>query len=238
MRKCRTAVVALLASSLAGCAATIPHAPSDVSSAEIERYRFGMYQECQAAGDLRGEAVLAARAFCDCVYDTLSRNVSADAWRKLVFLNLNGRAQEERAALAPVLGGVSLCRTTMAPASATPHFEPTAALEGIWAWKRPFDDCHESFEFRGDGTARFERGDERTENTYRVAAAPEAGGRYRVNIAPTWFAFGVTCDGSFRDEGERRAPVYVLFGARLETLAVCDSADGADCVGPLRRERK
>lgn len=228
----------VLASGLAGCAATMPRTPADVSSLEVERYRFGMYQECLAAGAVRGASAAAARAFCDCVDDVLSRNVDEAAWRRLVLLNEEGRSQEERQALAPMLAGVSLCRAAVAPAGAAPNVAPASGIQGVWTWTRPFDGCKETFEFRANGTARFERGDERTDYDYRLAAAPEASGRYRVDIAPTWSAPGETCDGGFRDASERKAPVYVLFGARFESLAVCDSASGEDCAGPLHRVRE
>lgn len=234
------AAALLLVSCLGGCASKAARTPADITEAEVARYRFGLDQECRAAGRLRGETPASIVQFCDCVYETLQHNARGEEWRRLVHLNDNGQADEERRALAPLTVGVAACRdkplaqTAASAASASPG----AALVGLWAWKRPFDGCREAFEFRDNGTVRIERGHERTENTYVVAAAPEASGRYKVSLAATLLASGLTCDGTFRDEEERNAPLFILFGYRNEALAVCDSAEGADCTGPLQRQHE
>jgi hypothetical protein len=235
------AAAALLgAYGLGACATKTPRTAADISEIEIARYRFGMDQECRAAGRLHGETAASIEEFCNCAYDTLERNGRPDDWRRLVFLNDNGQGDEERRALAPLLAGVSACRLQRAASAAAAEAaaSPAAALVGLWAWKRPFDGCKEAFEFRDNGTVRIERNNERTESAYAVASAPETSGRLKVSLTVTRAELGTDCNGMFRGTDERSAPLFILFGYRNKMLAVCESADGEDCAGPLQREEQ
>jgi hypothetical protein len=219
-----------------GCTSA-PRSPADLSDADVDRYRFGLYRDCVEAGTARIEPPSVTDAICDCVYEELEGQVGEGEWRQATFLFLSGREDEERRLLMPFLRQAAACHRLAAvetPGSGTGP-APADRLVGRWAWTRPIAHCRETYEFRSGGTVRMERGDERTENTYVVVPVPEASGRYQVSIATTWYAAGADCDGVVRDVADRKLTLHVLFGPRSEMLAVCKSAADPDCDGPLRR---
>ena len=108
-------------------------------------------------------------------------------------------------------------------------------IAGTWEWSRRKDGCAEQYVYRPDGTLSIRRGEERTENTYRMSWAPEPGGRYKVTVVTVKDDGGRDCDGSGDDDTGRQRVVYVLFGQSRETMIQCGSEAGADCTGLMRR---
>jgi hypothetical protein len=108
-------------------------------------------------------------------------------------------------------------------------------IVGSWEWTRKKDGCTERHVYRADGTLSIRRGEKLTQNTYRMAWAPEPGGRYRVTVTTVRDEGGRDCDGSAEDLNGRQAVVYVLFGQSRETMIQCGSPDGADCTGLMQR---
>ena len=108
-------------------------------------------------------------------------------------------------------------------------------IAGTWEWSRRKDGCAEQYVYRPDGTLSIRRGEERTENTYRMSWAPEPGGRYKVTVVTVKDDGGRDCDGSSDDDTGRQRVVYVLFGQSRETMIQCSSEAGADCTGLMRR---
>ena len=108
-------------------------------------------------------------------------------------------------------------------------------IVGTWEWTRKKDDCPEQYVYRQDGTLSVRRGEERTENTYRMSWAPEPNGRYRVTVVTVRDDGGRDCNGSVEDSTGGQSTVYVLFGQSQETMIQCGSPAGADCTGLMRR---
>lgn len=108
-------------------------------------------------------------------------------------------------------------------------------IVGSWEWTRKKDSCAERYVYRQDGTLSIRRGEELTENTYRMAWAPEPNGRYRVTVVTVGSDGGPDCDGATGDRTGRESVVYVLFGQSRETMIQCGSPAGTDCTGLMKR---
>lgn len=112
------------------------------------------------------------------------------------------------------------------------------SIVGTWEWTRKKNACVEQLVFRDDGTAAIRRGEERTENTYLMSWAPEPNGRYRLTLVTVKDHGGRDCDDSTEDSTGRRSIVYILFSQSRESMIFCNSPEGADCTGLMRRIAK
>jgi len=108
-------------------------------------------------------------------------------------------------------------------------------IVGTWKWTRMKDGCTEQYAFRADGTVSIKRGDKQTENTYLMSWAPEPNGRYKLTVVTVRDDGGRDCEDSTEDSTGRRSTVYILFGQSRETMIQCDSRDGANCTGLMKR---
>jgi hypothetical protein len=108
-------------------------------------------------------------------------------------------------------------------------------LVGTWEWSRKKDGCVEQYVFRPDGTVSIRRGEQVTQNSYRMSWAPEPGGRYRLAIVNVGDDGGRDCDGAQAEGRGRQSESYALFGQSRETMILCGSPTGADCTGLMRR---
>jgi hypothetical protein len=109
------------------------------------------------------------------------------------------------------------------------------SIVGAWEWTRKSNQCAERFDFRPDGTLQVASGERRTDSTYRLAWAPEPNGRYRLTLVVTRESGGRDCTGVDADRSGRQREMFVLFGQSHQTMIVCESPAGADCLGPLKR---
>ena len=217
---------------LAGCAASPPDSPAAVTDLDIQRYQFSLYQDCRDAGARHGEPQSKIEVFCNCASETLKREVGRSDWQIIVFYALNKRDSDEMQSIAPFMKRIVACRA-LPPAPAGSPSAPS--LIGTWEWSRPPDRCREVYTFREDGTVRIESGNERSENTYQLSDKPESSGRYQIMLRTTKYLSGLNCDGSSHDTTGEHSLLYVLFGPSNETLAICQSLEGLDCIGPLKR---
>jgi hypothetical protein len=127
---------------------------------------------------------------------------------------------------APILLIAAICKGA---------FGQQPYLVGTWEWTRKKNSCSEQYVFREDGTLLIRRGDERTENTYLMSWTPEPNGRYKLAMTTVKDDGGRDCADSTEDSTGRRSIVYILLGQSRETMILCDSPAGADCIGPLKR---
>jgi hypothetical protein len=109
------------------------------------------------------------------------------------------------------------------------------SIVGTWTWTRRSNDCPERYVYRPDGTVSVQSGEKRIEGTYLVAWAAEPNGRYRLTTTHVKDLGGRDCLGSTDDRTGQRSVVYVLFGQSQATMIQCQSVDGSDCIGPLRK---
>jgi len=126
--------------------------------------------------------------------------------------------------VALLLAGASKCAVGQQP-----------DIVGTWEWTRKKDNCAEQYVYRQDGTLSIRRGEESTENTFRMSWAPEPNGRYRVTVVTVRDDGGRDCEGSIEDSTGRQSVVYVLFGQSREAMIQCGSPTGTDCTGLMKR---
>jgi hypothetical protein len=119
--------------------------------------------------------------------------------------------------------------------AATGAIAQQPSIVGTWEWTRKANNCVERYVFRGDGTLSIRSGDENTESTYRIAWSPEPNGRYKLSLATVKDSGGAGCADTAESRTGRQDIVYVLFGGSRTTMILCKSVDGADCIGPLKR---
>jgi len=112
------------------------------------------------------------------------------------------------------------------------------SLAGTWDWTRKSNGCAEQYVFRDDRTVSIRSGDERIERSYLMAWAAEPNGRYKVTMTTVSDSGGRGCADTVEGNTARSSIVYILFGGSGETMLVCNSLAGADCIGPLKRNRQ
>lgn len=112
------------------------------------------------------------------------------------------------------------------------------SIVGTWEWTRKANGCAEQYVFRDDGTVSIRSGEERTENTYLMAWAPEPTGRYQLTFTTVKDEGGRDCGEANDDKTGQRSTVYVLFAQSRESMIICRSAEGTDCTGLMRRTAK
>jgi hypothetical protein len=220
---------------LAACAAAPPAPPpQDVTQADIARYRFGMYRDCVESGAQNGTPPDIATGFCDCADETLGRQVPEADWRLAVRAFLQQRPEEEHRVLAPYMAQTAACHAQAPGAGRNPA--QAAAYLGYWSAADTQADCRESFDFGSDGTLRIESGDERTVNSYTLGKALNPAGRLEVRTTVLKTVVGRNCAGHFADLTGQSRSLFIEPGPLGASIAVCESAAGVDCTGPLRKE--
>jgi hypothetical protein len=113
------------------------------------------------------------------------------------------------------------------------QYQPS--IVGTWEWTRSANQCSEQYRFRNDGTLSIRSGERRSEDTYRMAWMPESNGRYVVTMKLMRQEGDKGCmENAPGAVGEERI-VYVLFGPSRQTMILCDSLSGTDCIGPLKK---
>ncbi len=132
----------------------------------------------------------------------------------------------------------SLHRATLAVLGACAWTEALGQqpdLAGTWEWTRKKNGCVEQFDFRANGTVTIRQGGKSTENTYLMGWAPEPTGRYRLTVKTAKDNGGRDCEDSADDTTGRRGTVYLLFSQSREAMIMCQSPEGTDCTGLMRR---
>jgi len=99
-------------------------------------------------------------------------------------------------------------------------------LVGTWQWTHQPSNCTEVYEFRADGTAFIESRAERTDNTFTVAAEPDANGFYRVVQ---------DCVNDAADNTGLESVNYNVFTPDRKQMLTCYEPTRSACFGPLRR---
>ena len=131
-----------------------------------------------------------------------------------------------RACLAALVGA----------AVAAPVFaQQQPALAGTWTWTRKSNGCSEQYEFRDNGTLVALSRDARTESQYRMAWAPEPNGRYKLTLVIVKDNGARDCADLSGDRTGQQMTAYLLFGGSRQTMLLCNSLNGPDCIGPLQK---
>jgi hypothetical protein len=104
-----SAVGVLLAGALAG-GALAQNAPSEVTDAEIERYKASAQTICLQAGMARGDPQVKVAGFCNCMLNTLNKTLKRPEWQQAYFYSQKNQLQEEQAVFAPYMSMLQVCR--------------------------------------------------------------------------------------------------------------------------------
>jgi len=138
----------------------------------------------------------------------------------------------------PSIGRVMLAAAFLvAPAARSPA-AGQPSLVGQWSWTRKSNNCAETYTFRDNGTVSISTGEEMLERNYRMAWAPESNGRYTVTMTTVKDSGGQGCADTAEGNTARSGTVHILFGGSGESMLICNSPAGADCIGPLKRNRE
>ena len=108
-------------------------------------------------------------------------------------------------------------------------------IVGKWQWTNKANACTEIYEFRSDGSLFVQSGRERTDNTYSVAKAPDAGGFYTLSSKVTRDYGGLDCADSETDSTGEEYTHFVLFEPSMTMFISCNKPNLERCFGPLRR---
>ena len=100
----------LFSLTLAASTAAAQQTAADVTPGDIAEYKQLAEKGCREAGAKQGDTPAVVEAFCGCVIETLTKNVTDAEWRQLVVYSRNKQQREESEALAPHLKNLSACR--------------------------------------------------------------------------------------------------------------------------------
>jgi hypothetical protein len=216
---------------------SVPDSPNGISDQDIERYKFGMDRGCRDAGVKKGAPQPETDSFCDCMRDTLNSKVPKSAWQQAMYHALKRQGREEMQALSHYTPDIEQCRVRDALKEAA--FSKSAGAKqsvlGSWEWTRKANLCGEVYTFAEDGTVSVISGDEKTENIYEFSEQPERSGRYKLKMTVTKDFGGRDCSDSTDDSTGMKSEVFILFSPDSSMLAMCTSASGPECFGPLKR---
>ena len=140
----------------------------------------------------------------------------------------------KKLALLALASAASALVATAAAQERPPSGHP---LVGTWQWTHKESNCTEVYEFRADGTAFIESRDERTDNTFTVAAEPDANGFYRVVLRTTKDHGGQDCVNDVANNTGLESINYNLFTPDRTQMLICYEPTRSACFGPLRRIR-
>ncbi len=140
----------------------------------------------------------------------------------------------KKLALLALASAASALVATAAAQERPPSGHP---LVGTWQWTHKESNCTEVYEFRADGTAFIESRDERTDNTFTVAAEPDANGFYRVVLRTTKDHGGQDCVNDAANNTGLESINYNLFTPDRTQMLICYEPTRSACFGPLRRIR-
>lgn len=116
------------------------------------------------------------------------------------------------------------------PAAAFSH-----PIVGTWSWVTFGGSCTETWQFRANRTMLGTSGGEVAEKTYEIAAAPDAGGFYRLVETVVRQNDKKDCSGALLDGPGEQSTRYIQFSPQSDKLLVCRTAALSACFGPLKR---
>lgn len=134
-----------------------------------------------------------------------------------------------------LLALVSTASALLATAAAQERPPSGHPLVGTWQWTHKESNCTEVYEFRADGTAFIQSRDERTDNTFTVAAEPDANGFYRVVLRTTQDHGGKDCVNDAANNTGLESINYNIFTPDRTQMLTCYEPTRSACFGPLRR---
>jgi len=99
-------VVAVALASAAGA----QDAPSEVTDAEIARYKATAQSSCRQGRMARGDPQARVDAFCTCVLQSLEKTMKRPEWQQAAFYSMKNDESAEKKILAPHVQDLGFCR--------------------------------------------------------------------------------------------------------------------------------
>ena len=106
----RAATIGFLAAVTFAGAAFAQESPSEVTDAEIARYKATAQKGCRDAGLARSDPQERVDAFCNCVLATLEKTMKRTEWQQASFYSMKNQEAEEKAVLDPHFKNLTVCR--------------------------------------------------------------------------------------------------------------------------------
>jgi hypothetical protein len=98
----------VMAAALAGTAAA-QESPSEVTDAEIAKYKKAAYEGCREPGLKRGDPETRVNAFCSCMIMQLEQTMKRPDWQQAYFYFIRNESEQHNRVLAPHLPNVKHC---------------------------------------------------------------------------------------------------------------------------------
>ena len=109
-------------------AALAQQSPSEVTDAEIAKYKKAAYDGCAEPGLKRGDPQAAVDAFCSCMVATLEKSMKRPEWQQAYFYWHKAETDQHNAVVKPHLANVKQCAqkppAPPAPESTQPAQKP------------------------------------------------------------------------------------------------------------------
>jgi cytochrome c556 len=106
----KAAAVGFLVAAALASAASAQDAPSEVTDAEIARYKATAQMGCRQAGMAKGDPQAQVDAFCNCVLQSLEKTMKRPEWQQAAFYSLRNDENGEKKVLAPHVQNLAPCR--------------------------------------------------------------------------------------------------------------------------------
>ena len=106
----RAATIGFLAAVTFAGAAFAQQSPSEVTDAEIARYKATAQKGCRDAGLARNDPQERIDTFCNCVISTLEKTMKRTEWQQAYFYSMKNQEAEEKTVLDPHVKNLGVCR--------------------------------------------------------------------------------------------------------------------------------
>lgn len=91
-------------------AALAQEGPSEVTDAEIGRYKAAAQAGCRDGGMANGDPQGMVDAFCNCVLQSLEKTMKRPEWQQAAFYSMKNDEAAEKKVLAPHVQNLGFCR--------------------------------------------------------------------------------------------------------------------------------
>ena len=106
----KAAAVGFVVAAVLASAASAQDAPSEVTDAEIVRYKATAQTGCRQSGMARGDPQAQVDAFCACVLKSLEKTMKRPEWQQAYFYSMKNDEAGEKKILAPHVQNLAFCR--------------------------------------------------------------------------------------------------------------------------------
>ena len=215
--------------------------PDEVTAKQVEATKYGMDKGCRGQGTKRGDSAERTNAVCGCASETLNAKLTFRQWQEIYYYDRTNQDdkvakiyQEHQQAIQECIA--KALRSPNTQSADAPRSMPS--ILGTWDWTIKKNGCKETFTFKPGGVLEVTSGSEKTESTYEITPTMEPSGRYKMVATVVKDYGGVDCSNSKHDSTGQTSTFYLLFTFEGDTMGMCFSAGGTDCMGPLKKRQR